>query len=29
MHVFEHSAHFAHLEEPEDYAALVEEFLSA
>ena len=29
MHVFEHSAHCAHLEEPESYAALVEEFLAA
>ena len=29
MHVFEHSAHSAHLEEAEAYAALVEEFLSA
>jgi proline-specific peptidase len=28
MHVFERSAHCAHLEEPEAYAALVEEFLS-
>ena len=29
MHVFEHSAHCAHLEEPESYAALVEEFLAS
>jgi hypothetical protein len=29
MHVFERSAHIAHLEEGEAYAALVEEFLSA
>ncbi|HEY2787867.1 MAG TPA: proline iminopeptidase-family hydrolase [Gaiellales bacterium] len=29
MHVFEQSAHCAHLEEPEAYAALVEAFLSA
>jgi proline iminopeptidase len=29
MHVFERSAHIAHLEEGEEYAALVEEFLSA
>ena len=29
MHVFEQSAHIAHLEEGEAYAALVEEFLSA
>jgi proline iminopeptidase len=28
MHVFEQSAHCAHLEEPEAYAALVEDFLS-
>ena len=28
MHVFEQSAHCAHLEEPESYAALVEEFLA-
>ncbi len=28
MHVFEQSAHCAHLEEPDDYARLVEEFLS-
>jgi proline iminopeptidase len=28
MHVFEHSAHIAHLEEGEAYAALVEGFLS-
>ncbi len=29
MHVFERSAHIAHLEEGEEYAALVEAFLSA
>jgi proline-specific peptidase len=29
MHVFEKSAHCAHLEEPDAYAALVEDFLSA
>jgi proline-specific peptidase len=29
MYVFERSAHIAHLEEGEEYAALVEEFLSA
>lgn len=29
MHVFEQSAHCAHLEEPEAYAALVEDFLAA
>jgi proline-specific peptidase len=29
MHVFEKSAHCAHLEEPDSYAALVEDFLSA
>lgn len=29
MHVFEQSAHCAHLEEPESYAALVEGFLAA
>ena len=29
MHVFERSAHIAHLEEGEEYAALIEEFLSA
>jgi proline-specific peptidase len=29
MHVFERSAHIAHLEEGEEYAALVEGFLSA
>ncbi len=29
MEVFEQSAHYAHLEEPERYAAVVEEFLSA
>jgi proline-specific peptidase len=29
MHVFEHSAHCAHLEEPDDYARIVEAFLSA
>jgi len=29
MHVFEHSAHCAHLEEPESYAALVEGFLAS
>jgi proline-specific peptidase len=29
MHVFEQSAHCAHLEEPDDYARLVEDFLSA
>ena len=29
MHVFERSAHCAHLEEPESYAALVEEFLAS
>jgi proline iminopeptidase len=28
MHVFEHSAHCAHLEEPDDYARIVEAFLS-
>jgi pimeloyl-ACP methyl ester carboxylesterase len=28
MHVFESSAHIAHLEEGEEYAALVESFLS-
>jgi proline-specific peptidase len=28
MHVFEQSAHCAHLEEPDDYARLVENFLS-
>ena len=28
MHVFERSAHIAHLEEGEEYAALVEAFLS-
>jgi proline-specific peptidase len=28
MHVFEQSAHCAHLEEPDDYARIVEEFLS-
>jgi proline-specific peptidase len=27
MHVFEHSAHCAHLEEPDDYARIVEAFL--
>jgi proline-specific peptidase len=29
MHVFEHSAHCSHLEEPDDYARIVEAFLSA
>jgi proline-specific peptidase len=29
MHVFERSAHCAHLEEPEDYARIVEAFLGA
>jgi proline-specific peptidase len=29
MHVFERSAHCAHLEEPDDYARIVEAFLSA
>jgi proline-specific peptidase len=29
MHVFERSAHCAHLEEPDSYAALVEEFLAS
>jgi proline iminopeptidase len=28
MHVFEASAHCAHLEEPDDYARIVEAFLS-
>jgi hypothetical protein len=28
MVVFEHSAHLAHEEEPERYAAVVEEFLA-